>query len=35
MLLDNASTYQAVVEELQKLFTYATLAEDLARRGVE
>ncbi|XP_065901997.1 uncharacterized protein [Dysidea avara] len=35
MLSDNASTYQAAAEELQKLFTSAELAEDLARRGVK
>jgi len=35
MLSDNASTYQAAAEELHKLFTSVTLAEDLARRGVE
>ena len=35
MLSDNASTYQAAAEELQKLFTSAALTEDLARRGVE
>ena len=35
MLSDNTATYQAVVQELQKLFTSAALTEDLARRGVE
>ncbi|XP_065882847.1 uncharacterized protein [Dysidea avara] len=35
MLSDNEATYQAVVQELQKLFTSATLTEDLARQGVE
>ena len=35
MLSDNTSTYQAVAEELQKLFTSAELAEDLARREVK
>ena len=35
MLSDNAATYQAAAEELQKLFTSAALTEDLARRGVE
>ena len=34
MLLDNASTYQAVAEELQKLLTFAALSDNLARRGV-
>jgi len=35
MLSDNASTYQAAAEELQKLFTSTALTEDMARRGVE
>ena len=35
MLSDNASTYQAVAEELQTLFSSAALAEDLGRRGVK
>ena len=35
MQSDNAATYQAAAEELQKLFTSAALTEDLARRGVE
>ena len=35
MLLDNASTYLVEAEELHKLFMSVTLAEDLARRGVE
>jgi len=35
MLSDNASTYQAAAEELQKLLTSAALAEDLGRRGTK
>ena len=35
MLSDNASTYKAVAEELQRLFTSAALAEELARQGIK
>jgi len=33
MLSDNTSTYQAVAEELQTLFSSAVQAEDLGRKG--
>ena len=35
LLSDNASTYLAAAEELQKLLSSAALKEDLSRRGVE
>ena len=35
MLSDNASTYLAAPEELQNLFSFASLAENLSRRGVQ
>jgi len=35
MLPDNASTYETAVEELQKLFSSATLSEELFRRGIK
>ena len=35
MLSDNATTYLAAAEELQKLLSFAALWENLCRRGVE